>query len=90
MRDIDAVIERLRAEHPGVRVEQLSVRRPADDGDLWYFSHPDSPHDVQIEGAGGDCPFLVEEWNGGRTTADTVDAAVAAIETWLSLAPRQT
>ena len=34
---IDVVIETLRARHPGIRIEQLVVKRPTDDDGLWFI-----------------------------------------------------
>lgn len=83
MRDVDTIIERLRAERPDVRVEQLVVKHPGDDDGLWFFTPPNSRFDVQIESSDGMCPFLIEGWHGERATAQTVDEAVSTLKSWL-------
>ncbi len=86
-RDIDAIIAALTAKHPRAWVEQLKVKHPgADDDGLWFFSHPESAFEVQLESPFGAFPFLVESnrWDA-RGHASTVDEAVEFIESWLGL-----
>ena len=56
-RDIDHIIERLKAELPGVEVTQLKVKHPADDDGLWFIKIPGRSGNVQIESSDGSCPF---------------------------------
>jgi hypothetical protein len=87
MRDIDAIIGQLRLAHPDISAEQLTVTHPsADDDGLWFFRHPASDIELQLESGTGNCPFLVESSpSGDRLTADTVEQAVALVVTGLGL-----
>ena len=78
MRDIDTIIDELTSTHPGLLVEQLKILHPdADDAGLWFFRHPNSPIEVQLESSQGCCPFLLET-NGTTAVATvvTIDEAV--------------
>jgi hypothetical protein len=45
MTDIDHIIERLKAELPGVQITQLQVAHPgADDDGLWFIRMPGRPN----------------------------------------------
>jgi hypothetical protein len=60
-RDIDQIIEQLKAELPGVLVTQLQVSHPgADDDGLWFIKIPGRDGNVQIESSDGTCPFIIE------------------------------
>ena len=49
-RDIDQIMERLKAEMPGVQIRQLQVSRPGiDDDGLWFITMPDRSPEVEIE-----------------------------------------
>jgi hypothetical protein len=87
MRDIDAIIEALIQAHPEMSVEQLKVQHPgADDDGLWFFTHPSSPHEVQLESPHGTCPFIFEtDANPTQATADTILAAVNLVAGGLGL-----
>jgi hypothetical protein len=53
-RDIDKLIDELQRAYPGVTVEQLRVTQPgADDDSLWFFRHPGSRKEVQVESSTG-------------------------------------
>ena len=88
MRDIDAIISQLRLAHPDVSAEPLAVMRPGTDDDgLWFFGHPASDVELQLESSTGNCPFLVESSASvDRPIADTVEQAVALVVTGLGLA----
>ena len=88
IRDIDTVIAAATAKHPKLRVEQLKVKHPgADDDGLWFFNHPDSQFEVQLESSYGTFPFLVEtDRHNERGQASTVAEAVELLESWLGLA----
>jgi len=61
MRDIDRIIERLSADLPGVRFQQLQVLHPGTDDDgLWFIRGPGCEDEVQVESSDGNCPFLIE------------------------------
>ena len=81
MRDIDIIIQQLQLAHPDIRVEQLSVAHPgADDNGLWFFTHPASGIEVQLESSTGSCPFLVESAGSARRPmAATVQQAIALV-----------
>ena len=87
MRDIDEIIQKLTAMHPGIVHEQLKVLHPgADDDGLWFFRHPNSPHEVQLESNTGQCPFLYEtDASHAPATAVTVAAAVLMVADGLGL-----
>jgi hypothetical protein len=87
MRDVEKIIQRFRELYPTVEVSQLKVQHPgADDDGLWFFSHCESPFQVQIESSNGMCPFLIEtDENDARTTTNTVDKTVQALAALLHL-----
>ena len=87
MRDIDTIIEALTSAHPELLVEQLKVLPlGADDDGLWFFRHPNSPIEVQLESPHGSCPLLFETDAGlGVTTAATIGDAVSLIAKGLGL-----
>lgn len=87
-KDIDVIIQRMREAHPEVRVEQLQVRHPADDDGIWFFSHSQSPFEVQLESSFGVCPFLIEtREHDERIYVQTVEEAVIVLGRWLHLTP---
>ncbi len=81
-RDIDQIIERLKAEIHGVRVEQLRAKSPgADDDGLWFVQIPEREEEVQIESSNGLCPFLIESnFNSERLSGRSVEEVVAIIK----------
>ena len=81
MRDVDRIIQLVRNVCPAVDVQQLRVSHPgADDDGLWYFDHPASEFQVQIESRDGMCPFLVEtDENDNRLTGHSVEETVAIL-----------
>ena len=87
MRDIDAIIEALIQAHPELSVERLKVLHPgADDDGLWFFTHPSSPHEVQLESPHGMCPFIFEtDANPTQVTADTILTAANLVAGGLGL-----
>lgn len=87
MRDIDAIIAQLRVAHPDISAEHLTVLHPgADDDGLWFFRHPTTDLEVQLESSTGACPFLFESSGTvDRFTATTVEQAVAFISGGLGL-----
>ncbi len=80
-RDIDQIIERLKAELPGVQATQLQISHPgADDDGLWFIKIPGRDGDVQIESSHGACPFLIEsDFSHERFHGHTVDNVVSTI-----------
>jgi hypothetical protein len=86
-RDINTIIAALTAKHPRLDVHQLQVKHPgADDDGLWFFKHPDSQFEVQLESSSGTFPFLVEtDRHCERGQATTIAEAVQLVESWLSL-----
>lgn len=87
MRDIDQIIQTLKATHPGITQEQLRVLHPgADDDGLWFFRHPASPTEVQLASSTGQCPFLFEtDAHDAPATAATVAEAVSLVQQGLGL-----
>ena len=87
MRDIDKINSELTREHPELIWEQLRVAHPgADDDGLWFFRHPASEHEVQLESSTGMCPFLFETTaNTERVAASTVAEAIALVSHGLGL-----
>ena len=86
-RDIDRVITELRRAYPNIVCEQLHVAHPgADDAGLWFFTHPTSRGEVQLESSTGAVPFLVEGTDSPeRDMAPTVAEAVALVAARLGL-----
>jgi len=89
MRDIDAIVLALLQAHPELEVERLRVAHPgADDDGLWFFRHPGSDIEVQLESPEGRCPFVFEsEAHGEARVADNVDEAMAWVVEGLGLTP---
>ena len=86
MRDIDTIIGILLDLHPRIKVEQLRAKYAADDDGVWFFSHPESPFEVQLESSCGSCPFLFgTDEDDGRFEANTCDEAVTLVEQGLGL-----
>lgn len=87
MRDIDRIIRLVGEKYPAVEVRQLKVLHPgADDDGLWFFRHPKSRFEVQIESGNGMCPFLVEtDETPDRRTTHSVAETVSALEVLLHL-----
>ena len=86
-RDIDQVIERLKAELPGCQVSQLKVSHPgADDDGLWFVTIPALDGTVNVESSSGACPFLIEsDFNTERHQSLSEDDAVATVKRLLLL-----
>jgi hypothetical protein len=80
-RDIDQIIERLKAELPGVQVTQLQVSHPgADDDGLWFIKIPGRDGDVQIESSHGTCPFIIEsDFSSETFHGHSVDEVVSTV-----------
>jgi len=81
--DIDAIIAQLHLAHPDISAAQLTVLRAgagADDDGLWFFRHPATDVEVQLESSTGTCPFLFESsGSSDRLTASSVEQAVAFV-----------
>jgi hypothetical protein len=80
LRDIDQIIARLRAEIPGVQIEQLRVvHTRADDDGLWFIRIPGRIK-VQIESSNGACPFLIEwDLSAERFHGHSIDEVVSTV-----------
>ena len=87
-RDIDLIIEKLKADIPGVRIEQLKVNHPgADDDGLWFVNIYGRKGEVQLESSYGVCPFLIEsDFNDSRFDAHSIEEAVATVKHLFGLA----
>jgi hypothetical protein len=81
MRDIEQIITSVERLYPGVEVRQLKVSHPGvDDDGIWFFKHPSSDLEIQIESSNGMCPFLIEtDENPARIIAGTVEETVEAL-----------
>ena len=80
MRDVDQVIERIRARHASVTVQQLKKSLPGDDDGLWFFQQPGSECTAQIESSSVMCPFLVEtDESDERYRSKNIDETVELI-----------
>ena len=92
MRDIDQVIRELQLCNPDVSHQQCVVKHPgADDDGLWFFQHPTSSIEMQLESPSGDAPFLVESTGTNlRHVADSVGQAVALVLDGLGLTDSST
>ena len=87
MRDIDAIIAQLHLTHPEISVAQLTVSHPGSDDDgLWFFRHPATDIEVQLESSAGTCPFFFESSGlSDRLTASSVEQAVTFVVTGLGV-----
>jgi hypothetical protein len=86
-RDIDKIIAAAEQVHPGMKVEQLKVKFPGvDDDGLWFFAHPATGFETQLESPYGMLPFLVETTrNDSRLYVDSIPEALRAIESGLGI-----
>ena len=80
-RDIDHIIERLKAEMPGIQIRQLQVRYPGvDDDGLWFITILGRSPEIQLESSNGSCPFLIEsDSSDERFHEHNVDEVVATV-----------
>ena len=87
MRDIDAIVDQLKAAYPDISVEQLTVLHPGvDDDGLWFFRHPACEFELQLESSTGSLPFLAEtSASADRLIAESVEQAVAIVASGLGL-----
>jgi hypothetical protein len=81
-RDIDRIIERLKAEIPDVHIGQLQVSHPgADDDGLWFIEVPGRTEKVQVESSNGECPFLIEsDFSTPSSHGHTVEEVISAVK----------
>ena len=79
-RDIDTVIEKIRALHPEATIRQHQVAHVGvDDDGLWFFSIPREKKEIMVESSSGAAPFLIEH-SDMQTTADTIwDASIERV-----------
>jgi len=88
MRDIDQIESTLVELYPALKVSQLKVVHPgADDDGVWFFTHPASRSEVQLEATTGNCPFVLEsDSDNQRLVLTTVEAVVEGVAAKLGLA----
>ncbi|BDU18133.1 hypothetical protein [Lysobacter auxotrophicus] len=88
MRDIDQIERTLVELYPALKVSQLKVVHPgADDDGVWFFTHPASRSEVQLEATTGNCPFVLEsDSDNQRLVLTTVEAVVEGVAAKLGLA----
>ena len=84
-RDIDRVIAGLAGRWPAITHEQLRVSHPgADDDGVWFFRHPSSDREVQVEASSGNAPFLIEGAHAppvtGRTVMEVIEIVARQLE----------
>lgn len=58
-------------------MERLTVKRPADDDNLWSFQRADRELQFDLPTPGALPPFLLEDRDGERFEAHDADAATA-------------
>jgi hypothetical protein len=79
---LDEVFDFLRAVFPELRIERISLTRPADDNNVWYLSLRGS-REVQLDSApNGEPPFLIESDFARERTNETA-RAVEILTEWL-------
>ena len=88
-RDIDELIERLKARLPGVEVDQLEPTEAGGDEDgLWFFRMPGADSEIAVESPTGDAPFSIEHddmrSSAEAETAGSVEEAVEKVVAYLS------
>ena len=84
-RDIDIVIEKIRALHPDAAIEQLKVKFPgADDDGLWFFRIPSERENIQVESSTGVAPFVVERGGAPAVYGASIDQVVSEVVTAVS------
>lgn len=81
---VEAVFAELRRRLPSIRIDQLAVKHPADDDNLWFIK-AEVDREVQLDShPGGRPPFLIEgDLPGQRQEATEVSEAVDLILRWL-------
>lgn len=79
-RDIDIVIERVRARLPAIVVEQMKVSYTGiDDDGIWFFRQPVNKGEIQVESSTGAAPFLIEQDVAAAIHGASIDQTVAEI-----------
>jgi hypothetical protein len=86
-RDIDKLIASLQAKHPLLWVGRLRPKNSGIIGDgLWFFTHPASQSEVQVESSTGQLPFHIESDTDQKPIlATTMTEAASLIESRLGL-----
>jgi hypothetical protein len=87
-RDVDQIIDTLRARIPDLSVVQMVKFHPPDDDGLWWFRIPNERRDIQIESSTGNCPFIVEctddKSSNDARTGSTPEEVVNMVEQYLA------
>ena len=79
---VDEVFDQLRQHIPGLIVERLEVKYPADDDNVYFIGDEHGLDRIQLDTAPDGQPlFLIE--NGGRHETFAVAEAAAIIRSWL-------
>ena len=83
--DIQILIERLKAEFPDLKIQQLAVAHPGvDDEGVWFCRREGRKEEVQFESSSRDFPFSAETSVGDeRLSVATVEEAITVIQTHL-------
>ena len=81
MRDVDQIVRLIQSVYPVVKVEQFKVHHPGADNDgIWFFEHPGSEFEVQIESSNGMCPFVIEtDESDARFAAKSIEETVQTL-----------
>jgi hypothetical protein len=80
-RDIDHIIDRLKAEFPGLQVTESQVTNPRpDDKSVWLIKIPDRDGELRMESSHGNCPFIIEtDLGGDRSCGRSINEAAQKV-----------
>src|SRR3954451_13173336 len=87
-RDIENVIQQVKARFSDVGVYQIEKSNPYDDDGIWYFWIRGAERDeIQVENSFGTCPFYCSTYRSDEMqTVDTVEATLQLVSEHLSTA----
>lgn len=86
MKDIVAIITRLKNVHADLNVTQLAATHLSDDDGIWFIKSTNFSGEIQLESSNGECPFLIEsDLNEKRQTACTIDDTIEIVEGLIKL-----
>jgi hypothetical protein len=88
--DIDAVIKTVQAQLPGMVVERLRPRHPADIFSIWYFGWNEEDSQIALSSLVGWAPYFVITYVDGlavdeRGWANTREDAVERVVNFLKV-----
>lgn len=80
---IDRVFAWIRSNAPEAGIDRLVTARPSDDDNVWFIRLSESVGEIQLDSMpDGAPPFLLES-DFERERADTAEAAIGVLNTWL-------